>query len=197
MFWIPRYLNETRGNTTTQIGNLFWIPFLAMGVSNMFGGWISDVLYIKKGSINYARKMIMGISALLTVPALLVEQMPTTEWIIAILTLVFFAHGLWITNYITSISDSFGKTATSTVVGMSGTAGAVSGVFLNYLVGLIVTKFSYEPVWWYAGLMYLVPFIIFMIFIPKLKLLNLESLQTASPKIAHRILAKHNEHESD
>jgi ACS family hexuronate transporter-like MFS transporter len=124
------------------------------------------------------------VSALLTVPALLVERMPSTEWVIAIMTLVFFAHGLWITNYITSISDSFGKRATSTIVGMSGTAGALSAVILNPLIGLIVTKFSYEPVWWYAGLMYLVPFILFMILVPKLKLLNLDNLQRNSIKTA-------------
>lgn len=172
MFWIPNYLHETRGSNVAQIGKLFWIPFLAMGVSNMIGGWLSDVLFIRKGSINYARKVIMGISALLTFPAFFVEKMPSTEWVIVIMTLVFFAHGLWITNYITSISDTFGKTATSTIVGMSGTAGAISAVVLNPLIGLIVTKFSYEPVWWYAGIMYVVAFIVFMIFIPKLKLLK-------------------------
>jgi len=172
MFWIPKYLNETRGNNIDQIGKLFWIPFLAMGVSNMIGGWLSDVLFIKKGSINYARKMIMGVSALMTVPAFFMEKMPSTAWVIAIMALVFFAHGLWITNYITSISDTFGKSATSSVVGMSGTAGAISAVVLNPLIGLIVTKFSYEPVWWCAGLLYMMSFIVFMIFIPKLKLLK-------------------------
>jgi len=172
MFWIPKYLNETRGSNVEQIGKLFWIPFLAMGVSNMIGGWLSDVLFIRKGSINYARKVIMGVSALLTFPAFFVEKMPSAEWVIVIMTLVFFAHGLWITNYITAISDTFGKTATSTIVGMSGTAGAISAVVLNPLIGLIVTKFSYEPVWWYAGIMYVVAFIVFMIFIPKLKLLK-------------------------
>jgi MFS transporter, ACS family, hexuronate transporter len=172
MFWIPKYLNETRGSNVAQIGKLFWIPFLAMGISNMIGGWLSDVLFIRKGSINYARKVIMGVSALLTFPAFFVEKMPSAEWVIVIMTLVFFAHGLWITNYITSISDTFGKTATSTIVGMSGTAGAISAVVLNPLIGLIITKFSYEPVWWYAGIMYVVAFIVFMIFIPKLKLLK-------------------------
>lgn len=172
MFWIPLYLHETRGSSTDQISKLYWIPFLAMGVSNMFGGWLSDLLFQKKGSLNYARKTIMGVSALLMLPALIVKFMPSTEWVIVIMTLAFFAHGLWITNYITSISDTFGKSATSTIVGMSGTAGAVSAVVLNTLIGFIVSKFSYDPVWWYAGSMYLVSFVGFMIFIPKLKLLK-------------------------
>jgi MFS transporter, ACS family, hexuronate transporter len=138
----------------------------------MLGGWFSDLIFQKKSSLNYARKTIMGISALLTVPALIVEFMPSAEWVIVIMTIAFFAHGLWITNYITAISDTFGKASTSTIVGMSGTAGAISAVVLNTLIGYIVSKFSYGPVWWYAGSMYLVAFIAFVIFIPKLKLLK-------------------------
>jgi MFS transporter, ACS family, hexuronate transporter len=172
MFWIPKYLNETRGSDIAQIGKLYWIPFLAMGVSNMLGGWFSDLIFQKKSNLNYARKMIMGVSALMTVPALVVELMPSAEWVIVIMTIAFFAHGLWITNYITAISDTFGKSSTSTIVGMSGTAGAISAVVLNTLIGYIVSVFSYSPVWWYAGSMYLVAFITFVIFIPKLKLLK-------------------------
>ena len=172
MFWIPLYLHETRGSNIEQIGKLYWIPFLAMGVSNMLGGWLSDLIFQKKSNLNYARKMIMGVSALLTVPALIVEFMPSAEWVIVIMTIAFFAHGLWITNYITAISDTFGKASTSTIVGMSGTAGAVSAVVLNTLIGYIVSIYSYDPVWWYAGSMYLVAFIVFMIYIPKLKLLK-------------------------
>ncbi len=172
MFWIPKYLAETRGSNFEQIGKLYGIPFLVMAISNMLGGWFSDLIFQKKSNLNYARKMIMGISALLTLPALFVELMPSAEWVIVIMTLAFFAHGFWITNYITAISDTFGKTATSTIVGMGGTAGAISAVVINTLIGYIVSIYSYAPVWWYAGSMYLVSFIVFVVFIPKLKLLK-------------------------
>ncbi|HBL77146.1 MAG: MFS transporter [Bacteroidetes bacterium GWF2_42_66] len=172
MFWIPKYLNEFRGNNLEQVGKLFWVPFLALGVSNMLGGWLSDTLFIKKSNLDYARKSIMGLAALLMLPVLSVKFMPSSEWVIAIISIAFFAHGLWITNYITSISDTFGKSSTSTVIGMSGTAGAICALVLNPVIGFIITKFSYNPMWWYAGSMYLVAFIVFVIFIPKLKLLK-------------------------
>ena len=38
MFWIPKYLNEVRGLSFDSVGNIFWIPFLALGVSNIIGG---------------------------------------------------------------------------------------------------------------------------------------------------------------
>ncbi len=88
------------------------------------------------------------------------------------MTLAFFAHGLWITNYITSISDIFGKHVTSTVVGLSGSAGAISSLVLNPIIGYIVMNYSYSPLWWYAGLMYPMAFILLLKFIPRIKLIS-------------------------
>ena len=172
MFWIPKYLNETRSVDLEQIGKLFWIPFLALGVSNILGGWISDAVFTRTNNLNIARKITMGVAALLMFPVLFVKFAPSPEFVIFIMCIAFFAHGLWITNYITSIGDTFGRAVTSTVVGLSGTAGAISAFVLNPLIGLIITKFSYNPMWIYAGSMYLVVFIGFIIFIPKLKLLK-------------------------
>jgi MFS transporter, ACS family, hexuronate transporter len=172
MFWIPKYLNETHSVNIEQIGKLFWIPFLAMGVSNMLGGLLSDTIYSKTNNLNFSRKIIMGVAALLMFPVLFVKMAPSPESVILIMCIAFFAHGFWITNYITCIADTFGRTATSTVVGLSGTAGAVSAFVLNPVIGLIITTFSYNPMWIYAGSMYLVAFIGFIIFIPRLKLLG-------------------------
>ena len=171
MFWIPKYLNEAQGIDINQIGDLFWIPFLALGVSNMLGGWISDAVLKTSNSLNRARKSVMGVAALLTMPVLLVQFMPSAGWAIFLMAIAFFAHGLWITNYITSISDIFGGKITSTIIGFSGSAGAVSSLVLNPVIGLIIMKFSYNPMWIYSGSMYLVAFVIFVIFIPKIKLI--------------------------
>jgi len=172
MFWIPKYFNETHSSNIEQIGKIFWIPFLAMGVSNMLGGWISDVLFWKTNNLNLARKIIMGAASMLMFPVLFVRVAMSPELIILIITIAFFAHGLWITNYITSISDTFGRKVTSTVVGLSGTAGAISAFVINPAIGIIITKFSYHPIWIYAGSMYLIAFIGFVIFIPTIKLLK-------------------------
>jgi len=169
MFWIPKYLNEARGIDLDLIGSLFWIPFLALGISNMLGGWISDQTYKKTGNLNVSRKIIMGIAALLTAPALLVIIAPNANWVILIISIAFFAHGLWITNYITSISDIFGKKVTSTIIGFSGSAGALSSLILNPVIGLIISIYSYNPVWIYAGSMYSIAFIAFIVLIPKIK----------------------------
>ena len=169
MFWIPKYLHQSRGISIEEIGSLFWIPFLSLGVSNILGGFFSDLALKKTGNLNFARKLIMGIAALLTLSAILIQYVSTVELVIIIMSIVFFAHGLWITNYITSISDIFGKASTSTIVGFSGSAGAISALIINPIIGVIITRYSYDPMWVYAGSMYLVAFVIFIVFIPKIK----------------------------
>ena len=111
----------------------------------------------------------MGLAALLTIVAPFVEWVTSIEAAIFLMALIMFAHGFWITNYITAISDIFGKRATSTVVGLSGTAGAISGLLLNPLIGLIVQTYSYRPLWIVSGFMYPLAFIVFIIFVRHIK----------------------------
>jgi len=169
MFWIPKYLNESQSLSLENIGNILWIPFLALGVGNFIGGWFSDLIFRKTSNTNLARKFVMGIAAALTLPLTVVGFINSTMVIVILMTLAFFAHGLWITNYITSISDIFGNRVTSTVVGLSGSAGAVSALILNPLIGLVVSHYSYNPLWWYAGLMYPVAFLMLVTLIPKIE----------------------------
>jgi len=176
MFWIPKYLSDSRGVDLVKIGELFWIPFLALGVSNMLGGFLSDKIFRRTASLDWARKGVMGVAALLTLSALFVKYVPTEEWVIVIMVVAFFAHGLWITNYITAISDTFGQSITSTVIGLSGTAGALSSVIVNPLMGKIIQNYSYDPMWIYSGLMYPLAFILFLMLMPKIR--QLESLPT-------------------
>lgn len=169
MFWAPKYLNEQRHIPFERIGNLFWIPFLGLGVSNIIGGWLSDQLVRNGISINRSRKTIMGVAAVMTLFAPFIAWVSSVEMAIALMTLVMFAHGFWITNYITSISDIFGANGTSTVVGLSGTAGAISGLVINPIIGLIVQQHSYNPIWMVLGFMYPLAFLIFIVFIPRIK----------------------------
>jgi ACS family hexuronate transporter-like MFS transporter len=169
MFWIPKYLNESQSLTLENIGNILWIPFLALGVGNFLGGWFSDFIFRRTTNTNLARKIVMGIAAAITMPLVAVGFINNNFVIVFLMALAFFAHGLWITNYITSISDIFGKRVTSTVVGLSGSAGAISALVLNPLIGLIVANYSYNPLWWYAGLMYPVAFLILVTLIPRIE----------------------------
>ena len=111
----------------------------------------------------------MGIAAFLTLCVLFITSVSTPEVAVGLMALFMFAHGFWITNYITSISDIFGAKGTATVVGLSGTAGALSSLLINPLIGLIIQQYSYSPLWFVAGLLYPIAFIIFIIFVPSIR----------------------------
>ncbi|MBO9616906.1 MAG: MFS transporter [Dyadobacter sp.] len=169
MFWIPKYLSDVRAVPFGQIGRLFWIPFLSLGISNILGGFFSDQLARKEVSTGRARKIVMGCAAALTLAVPLTEFTSSVGIAVACMALYMFAHGCWITNYITAISDVFGPGATSTVVGLSGTAGALSSLILNPMIGKIVQEYSYKPLWIASGLLYPVAFIAFIVLIPRLR----------------------------
>lgn len=175
MFWIPKYLNEEHQMGVEFIGQVLWIPFLALGIANIGGGWFSDLIFTRTQKTRESRLIVMGVAALLTLPVIFIGSIASYVVILSIMGLAFFAHGLWITNYITSIADVFGKRSTSTVVGLSGTAGALSSLVLNPIIGLIITSYSYSPLWIYSGLMYPAVFVGFMLFMqPKKMSLGVE-----------------------
>jgi ACS family hexuronate transporter-like MFS transporter len=115
----------------------------------------------------------MGIAATLTIVAPFIAYVGSVEMAITLMSVVMFAHGFWITNYITSIADIFGARGTSTVVGLSGTAGAISALAINPLIGWVIQEYSYSPIWIISGIMYPVAFLLLMISIPKIQSLAL------------------------
>lgn len=162
MFWIPKYLAEERGIAKEQIGALAWIPFLALGISNVAGGWISDRLIRRGMPTLIARKLIMALAALLTMSSSLAGHVGHVGLAIGMMTLLMFAHGFWITNYVTVIGDRFPQGAVGTVMGISGAVGAVGGMLANTAIGWAVTHFSYGPVWLASGLVYPLAFVVLM-----------------------------------
>ena len=169
MFWIPKYLSQEKAVSFERIGELFWIPFFALGISNIIGGGVSDRL-IKSGlSVNRARKTVMGLAAGLTMVAPLTVVASDAGIAIIFMSMIMFAHGFWITNYVTITSELFGPNATSTVVGMCGTAGAIAGLLVNPLIGRIVENYSYLPLWITSGILYPLGFIILLLTVRKIQ----------------------------
>jgi MFS transporter, ACS family, hexuronate transporter len=169
MFWIPKYLNEEKLVSFELIGDIFWIPFFALGVSNILGGYLSGLLIQKGLSLDRSRKWIMGLAAILTMVCPLINVVSSVGLGILLMSLLMLAHGFWITNYITAISDMYGEKATSTVVGLSGTAGTLSALMINPLIGLIVSQYSYTPLWIASGILYPIAFLLFILLIPSIK----------------------------
>ncbi len=162
MFWIPKYLSHERGVSLEQIGQVTWIPFLALGISNIAGGWVSDGMIRRGLPALTARRWIMAAAAVLTLSSSLAGRVETLAMAIAMMSLLMLAHGFWITNYVTVISERFPKSAVGTVMGVTGAVGAIGGMLANTAIGWCVDRFSYGPVWMASGLMYPMAFVVLM-----------------------------------
>ena len=154
MFWIPKYLNQERGLNLEAIGQLTWIPFFALGISNIMGGWFSDRLVRSGFTAHRARLGVMLFAALATMSSGIAAASSTAWFAITMMSILMFAHGFWITNYVTLISDRFEGSQVGTVMGITGMIGTIGGVFGNTLIGFISDKYSFYPIWIVSGCLY-------------------------------------------
>jgi ACS family hexuronate transporter-like MFS transporter len=154
MFWIPQYLHQERGASLEEIGRIAWIPFFTLGVSSLLGGAVSDALVRRGWAIGRARKTVMAAAAMLTPVSVLAMWAPDSFWAVTLLGVLMFAHGFWMTNYMTLIGDLFPTATVGTVVGLSGTAGGLGGFLSTLLVGRFVEAYSFAPAFVICGVLY-------------------------------------------
>lgn len=65
IFWIPKYLHDVQGLSLAEIGVTAWLPYAAMGIGTILGGWLPKRLIERKNwSLNKSRKTIMLIASI-------------------------------------------------------------------------------------------------------------------------------------
>lgn len=154
MFWIPQYLARERGFSLDQIGKYYWIPFLALGLSNIASGHLGDLLVRHGWPARRARRTLLTVSALVTPVSCAVIIAPGAGGAIALMTLLMAAHGLWICNYLAVISDHFPSRVMATVVGLTGMVGGCAGILANLLTGPIVDAHGFTPIFIGTSVLY-------------------------------------------
>jgi len=154
MFWIPKYLSDERGFSLKEIGDYTWIPFLALGVSNIASGQLSDLLVRRGWPARRTRAWLLVIAALVTPVSACVIVAPTAAWAIGLMAVLMAAHGLWICNFLAHISDQFPSSVIATVVGLSGTVGGIAATLANLGTGPVVDAYGFAPIFVCTGVLY-------------------------------------------
>jgi ACS family hexuronate transporter-like MFS transporter len=154
MFWIPQYLSRERGMSLDRIGSLTWIPFFALGVTNIAAGRLSDLLVARGWTPRRARLVLMLCAALLTPASGLAAFAGTPAVAIGLMSILMLAHGVWIANFISLIGDTVASTEVATAVGLTGACGGVAGMLSNLVVGPVVDHYSFTPVFLTSAIVY-------------------------------------------
>ena len=173
MFWIPKYLSSERGFSLDQIGKQYWIPFLALGLSNIASGYLGDRLLRFGWPVRRVRRVLLAAAALITPVSCGVLFAPNAGWAIALMTLLMAAHGLWICNYISLISDHFPSRVMATVVGLTGTVGGCAGILANLATGPVVDSHGFAPIFICTSFLYPLALLV-LLTIPRATVLPVE-----------------------
>lgn len=154
MFWIPQYLSRERGMSLTEIGALMWIPFVALEVANIGAGQLSDTLANRGWERRRARMTLMLIAALLTPASFGASLAGTPALAIGLMAVLMFAHGIWITNFMTLVGETVAPDEVATTVGLTGMCGGIAGMLSNLVIGPVVDKYSFGPIFLASAVVY-------------------------------------------
>ncbi|MDP3069799.1 MAG: MFS transporter [Opitutaceae bacterium] len=154
MFWIPQYLSRERGMSLAQIGALIWIPFVALEIANLAAGQASDMCVARGWSRPRARLALMLVAALLTPASFFVVLAGTPALAIVLMSVLMFAHGIWITNFMTLVGDTVESRDVATTVGLTGFCGGIAGMLSNLVIGPVVDNYSFTPIFLASAVVY-------------------------------------------
>lgn len=160
MFWIPQYLSRERGMSLVQIGALMWIPFVFLEVANVGAGQLSDSLVARGWDRRRARMTLMLVAALLTPASFFASLAGTPALAIGLMAVLMFAHGIWITNFMTLIGETVAADDVATTVGLTGMCGGIAGMLSNLVIGPVVDNYSFGPIFLASAVVYPIAWLI-------------------------------------
>jgi len=175
--WLPKYLYDARGFDVKQVGYYAWVPFAASGIGSLTGGWFSSWLISRGRSVNFSRKLALGLSAALMPVIFFVTHVPV-EWAILVFSIAFFGQQSWSTLVMIVPTDLFERRIVASVAGLVGFGGAMGGLVMNLVAGrLLDLGFGYETVFSVVGTLHVLGFCVILLTIREIRPLSARQSQ--------------------
>ena len=166
--WLPKYLYDARHFDVKQVGAYAWVPYAASGVGCLLGGWFSSALVRRGRSIDFSRKLALGLSAAVMPVIVFVTRAPI-EWAIVIFSLAFFGQQSWSTLVMIVPTDLFEARVVASVAGLVGFGGAIGGLLMNLVAGrLLDSGFTYTAVFNIVGSLHVIAFVVILVTVPRI-----------------------------
>jgi ACS family hexuronate transporter-like MFS transporter len=181
LFWIPSFLNSNYDVDLTSLGPPLLVIFLAADVGSIGGGWLFKGLSARGWTPNRARKGAMFICAVTALPVMGILVVESLWPAVFLISFAAAAHQGFSANLFTLVSDTSPRESVASVVGMGGLAGAVSGIAISPAVGywLDFSGGTYAPLFFIAGIAYLIAFGLIHALVPQLDELHPDSVEPA------------------
>ncbi len=156
LFWLPKYLRDFRGFTLVEIGVVAWLPYLTSSVGSVAGGLFSGYLIRKRFPVIHARKIAMVAVVAMMPLGILIAFTRSSAVAVALVCLITFCHMAWKTNLVTMTNDVYPTRIVASAGAIVGMGSGLGGILSTRLVGEVVERFSYTPVFVAMGLFHVV-----------------------------------------
>ena len=179
LFWLPAFLKAQYNVEGTAIALPVALVYTMSTFGSIFGGWL-PMSFISKGwSVYRSRKTTMFIYALCALPVVVTQLLGGINMWYAVVIIGFAAaaHQAWSANIFTTVSDMFPKKAVGSVTGLGGMAGALGGMLIAKLAGLLFDHYKalgkldtgYYIMFIICGCAYLTAWLIMHVLVPRYK----------------------------
>jgi MFS transporter, ACS family, hexuronate transporter len=164
LFWLPKYLYDARHFDVKQVSYYAWIPYAASGVGSFLGGLLSSHLLQRGYTLDKARKIALGLSAIFMPVVMLVPLVPV-QLAILLFSIAFFCQQSWSGLIMTLPADIFPLSAVGTVSGFVGFGGAIGGAIFGIVAGHLLSHgFGYGTLFVLVGTFHIIGFLAILLF---------------------------------
>lgn len=145
-FWLPLYLAKERGWDLKQIALFAWLPFLAADLGGLVGGYASPLLVrVFRFELIPARVASVALGAVLMIAPGCVALAGNAYLAVGLLCSGGFAHQIISVTINTLSADLFEPATLATANGWVGAAGWTGGLLFSLLIGAVVDRTGYGP----------------------------------------------------
>lgn len=154
LFWLPPYLAQVRGFDLRKLSIFGWIPFATSLAGALLSGWAARKLLQAGWTIDRTRKAILLFAAVLMPAGIGVGYVDDVYFCLALICLVTFLIQVWATSLFAIPADLFPASQVGSVVGFCAATGSLSAMLFQLVVGEVVERFSYTPIFATVALMH-------------------------------------------
>lgn len=183
LFWLPAFLKAQYGIENTAAALPVALVYTMSSFGSIFGGWLPYYFINKGWTVYRARRTAMFIYALFAVPVVFAQVVGGVNMWFAIIIIGIAAagHQAWSANIFTTVSDMFPKKAVASVTGIGGMAGAVGGMLIAWLAGILFDHYKalgnieagYYIMFIICGCAYVAAWILMQLLAPQMKRIEL------------------------
>jgi len=176
--WFPVYLVKQRGLTILQAGFVATLPALCGFIGGVLGGFISDAILRRTGSLTLARKIPIVGGMLLSMAIIGCNYVDGQALVVGLMAVAFFGKGIGALGWAV-VSDTSPKEAGGVSGGLFNTFGNLSSITTPIVIGYILAETgSFNGALVFVGLNALVAAVSYLFIVGKIERVQLQPSNT-------------------